>query len=220
MDTEGQKILQMRALIIYWGRTEVKNYPWRWVNDPYKVIVSEFMLHRTQVKQVIEIYTDFIKSYPSLENFSKASDIELIILKPLGLGWRIRGMIDALRYLYAEYQSVPVDYEKLLVVKGIGQYIAGATICFSVNQPVTLIDTNVVRVVGRVLGLNLKGEARRRKEVKEAITAVCDPDNPRDFYYSIIDFAHQICHPQFPECQICPLANIPCQFRLLAKNKE
>ena len=82
---------------------------------------------------------------------------------------------------------------------------------FSKNEPVTLIDTNTVRVTGRVLGLDLSGEARRRKEVKEAIAEIVDPKNPRDFYYSMIDLAHNICTPSKPDCRNCPLLDVPCK---------
>jgi len=133
------------------------------------------------------------------------------LLHPLGLNWRIRGMIEALHQLWAEFHSVPAGYEKLIAISGIGQYIAGATVCFSTNQPYVLIDTNVVRVTGRLFGLDLSGEARRRKEMKSAIDNLLDRSDPRFFYYSIIDIAHTICFPKLPDCSNCPLMNC-CNF--------
>ena len=134
------------------------------------------------------------------------------ILRPLGLHWRIQGMLDALDGFWNEYRAVPMDYDRLISVPTVGQYIAGAVICFSSNQPITLIDSNIVRVVGRVFGLDLSGEARRKKPVIQAITDIVDPDRPRDFYYALIDLAHTICRPRSPACADCPLLVVPCRY--------
>mgnify|MGYP001055804247 CR=1 FL=1 len=209
----SKQISDLRKHLLEWGNENTKSYPWRWVNDPYRILVSEFMLHRTQAKQVIPIYEQFIVVYPDLRSFSQADHNETrTMLSSLGLQWRIDGMIRALAEIWESYQEVPPDQEKLRSIDGIGQYIAGATICFSLNEPVTLIDTNTVRVVGRVFGLDLSGEARRRKSVVLAIKETCDPDNPCDYYYSMIDLAHQICKVRTPLCVTCPLLDLPCAY--------
>jgi len=71
---------------------------------------------------------------------------------------------------------------------------------------------NVVRVVGRVYGLDLHGEPRRRRAVADAIDRTCDPNRPRDFYYGVIDLAHTLCLPADPDCLKCPLYGVPCQY--------
>jgi len=212
---DNHTISIFRGQLMLWGKENIRYYPWRYQEDPYKILVSEFMLHRTQTCQVIPVFEKFISNFPTLEDFFKADQKKIVeILESLGLDWRIKGMIDALIEIWNKYKEVPVDYEKLTNIRGIGQYIAGATICFSKNYNITLVDTNVVRVVGRVFGLDLKGEARRRKSMIAAISTVCNPDNPRDFYYAVIDLAHTICLPQKPNCQLCPMRNIPCQFTI------
>ena len=149
-----------------WGDLHIRSYPWRYLDDPYRVIVSEFMLHRTQTKQVLPIYEQFVSYYPTLEGYADANRANVEnILRPLGLHWRIQGMLDALDGFWNEYRVVPMDYDRLISVPTVGQYIAGAVICFTSNQPITLIDSNIVRVVGRVFGLDLSGEARRKKPV-------------------------------------------------------
>ncbi len=171
------------------------------------------MLHRTQAKQVIAIYEQFISLYPTLKDFSQADQVNMkIVLSSLGLQWRIDGMINALMHLWITYGEVPLDREKLMAVAGIGQYIAGATLCFTKNEPVTLIDTNTVRVVGRIFGLDLSGEARRRKDVVNAVSVIPDPEEPRDFYYALIDFANKVCKPRMPACYECPLFDLPCKY--------
>jgi A/G-specific adenine glycosylase len=208
---ESEAIDRFRNFLLVWGEENIRKFPWRYRDDPYAVLVSEFMLHRTQARQVVPIYENFMAQYPTLSDFSEADpDTVRTGLQSLGLGWRINGMIAALKEIWTLYGFVPVDYEKLTDISGIGQYIAGATICFSQNEPQTLVDTNVVRVVGRVFGLNLQGEARRRKEMVEMIGKVCDPEHSRDFYYALIDLAHLICCVKTPECDVCPLREVQC----------
>lgn len=204
---------EFRQRLLSWGKQNTKKYPWRWINDPYRVLVSEFMLHRTQARQVIPIYNQFLIEYPTLEAFSKADKVRVRdILNSLGLHWRIDAMVAALSQLWSQYGEIPVDREKLILIGGIGPYIASATVCFTQNEPVALIDTNTVRVIGRVFGLDIRGEARRRKSIIDAITNTCDPNQPRDYYYALIDFAHEVCTPRRPDCKSCPLLDLPCQF--------
>lgn len=191
----------------------MRDYPWRYQDDPYKVLVSEFMLHRTQARQVVPVYNEFIQNYPTLASFSGANKKEIVkTLKSLGLAWRVKGMISALNELKTSHGALPESYEELLAIRGIGQYIAGATICFSKNQQVTLVDTNTVRIIGRVLGFSLEGEARRRKPMVQAIGDLTDPKEPRDYYYGLIDIAHGVCRPSDPNCPKCPLCSLPCKY--------
>lgn len=204
---------RLRVLLLDWGKNNIKSYPWRYINDPYCILVSEFMLHRTQTKQVVPIYMRFISRYPEFESFVYAEPSEINdSLMSLGLQWRIDGMIKALHEIWRTYNKIPIDVHKLIKIQGIGQYISGATVCFSQNIPVTLIDSNIVRVIGRVYGLDLSGEARRRKTVIDAIRVSVDQAEPRNFYYAIIDLSHEICRPVRPVCINCPLLEVPCTF--------
>lgn len=210
---DNSSVFNFQLFISGWGVNNNRSFPWRYSNDPYKVLASEFMLHRTRAMQVTPIYELFIRKYPSLYVFSNSKSDEIFdLLSPLGLTWRIEGMISAFAQLWQMYGEIPLDYEKLKSIKGIGQYIAGATLCFTLNKPYVLVDTNIVRVIGRVFGLDLSGEARRRKVVFNTIENVIDQQSPRLFYYSIIDLAHSICFNNEPTCFQCPLINLPCQY--------
>lgn len=215
---DNRKTVLIQSSLMTWGQKHTRSFPWRYSNDPYKILISEFMLHRTQALQVVPVFDKFLQVYPSLLSLAQSDPDEVRqLLYPLGLGWRIDGMISAIFTLWTTYGEIPMDYDKLISIRGIGQYIAGATLCFSTDRPFTLIDTNVVRVVGRVLGLDLTGEARRRQSVISAIASIVPTDRPRDFYYALIDLAHLICHPRNPDCQNCPLSEIPCEYKLPLK---
>lgn len=203
-----------------WGMNNLREYPWRFDDDPYRILVSEFMLHRTRTSQVIPVYTTFIQKFPTLGDLTGAERGDVMaVLKPLGLIWRNEGMVNALNSLWIDYGQVPADYEKLISIRGIGQYIAGATVVFALNEPRTLVDTNIVRVVGRVFDLDFSGEPRRKKGTIRTISAVMNRHDPRRFYYSMIDLAHMICLIGKPMCQNCPLLIVPCSFGSAMMNR-
>ena len=199
--------------ILAWGDLYRQEYPWRYLDDTYLVLISEFMLHRTQVSQVEKIYRRFTTEFPNLKSFALGDhQLAKSILAPLGLNWRIESMIKALLWVWNEYRHVPNDVDELMAIPGVGGYIANATVCFTKNVPLPLVDTNTVRVTGRLFGLDLSGEARRRKEMLSAIESITPDERPRDFYYSIIDLAHIICKPKKPACSDCPLLSISCNY--------
>lgn len=208
-------VRSFRRALLDWGVENKQDFPWRDRLDPFAILVAEFMLHRTQARQVVPVFLAFLDAFPDLATYATSlPSARATILRPLGLEWRARAMGEALLELWHTYGSVPADYSALMRIHGIGQYIAGATVCFSSNIRVALVDSNTVRVTGRVFGLDLSGEARRRRSVIDAIGLVRDPDNPRAFYWAMIDLAHKICRPQKPRCFECPLRRLPCQYAL------
>jgi A/G-specific adenine glycosylase len=171
------------------------------------------MLHRTQAIQAMHVYQLFVSAYPTLSSFVKAdARTAARLLRPLGLHWRGKALVKALRSAWSIYGEVPADPEKLALIPGVGPYIASATVCFTRNRPLPLVDANTVRVLGRIYGLDLTGEARRRSDVIAVIARTCPRSRPRDYYYALIDLAHTICLPRNPLCNECPLATVPCTF--------
>ena len=210
---ESQKAEELRRRLSGWGNENIRDFPWRRTYDPYSLLVAEFMLHRTQASQVLTVYNCFLNLYPDLKTFANArADNVRQILEPLGLQWRIEAMINALFNLWEKFGKVPLYYASLVSIGGIGPYIAGATICFSLNKPLALVDTNTVRVIGRIFGMKTDAGARRRQGMVKTIKKACDIKNPRKYYYSMIDLAHSICNTSKPQCVECPLLGVPCSF--------
>ncbi len=197
-----------RRALITWGRQHFRIFPWRQTENPYHILMAEIMLHRTQARQVLPVYEHFIERYLDSESLARASIKQLRSdLASLGLRWRI----DLIQAMSAEIMhrfdgQVPREKEDLLSLSGVSEYIASAVRCFAWNLPEPLIDTNTVRVVGRLFGLEIKDSSRRNRRFRELITALVDPEHPRTYNYALLDLAHLICHKRrSPECVSCPV---------------
>ncbi len=122
-----------RQTLIKWGKQNFRAFPWRMTRDPYKILMSEVMLHRTQAKQVVPVYEQLIQTYPDIENLLQATNEDLhTILYSLGLNWRINRIFEMGKNLKAHFDGIiPMDKADLLTLSGVSEYIAGAVRCFS-----------------------------------------------------------------------------------------
>lgn len=204
----------MRRRLIEWGRQNFRNFPWRFTTDPYFILISEILLHRTRAEQVVPFYLELIKRYPTVVTLANAklSDLKML-LYPLGLRWRVEKMHLMAKEIVKRYSGkIPYEKKKLLALPGISQYIAGAVLCFAYGKPEPLLDTNTVRVIGRLFGLSVTDSSRRSKKFEKLMYAFLDKDNPREFNYALLDLAAIICLKKtLPRCSICPLKEF-CKY--------
>ena len=204
---------QIRRLIIKWGKENFRDFPWRMTNNPYHILMSEVMLHRTQARQVVPVYEQFIQTYPDINTLAQATKEDISeILYSLGLHWRIDLIHEMTIELITRFNSeIPRSKEKLLSLPGVSEYIAGAVRCFAWNLPEPILDTNTVRITGRLFGLEIKDSSRRNSLFKNLITKLVDPDEPRAFNYAQLDLADKVCtRKQAPDCSQCPLLRWCC----------
>lgn len=200
-----------RRELIAWGRVHFRAFPWRLTEDPYRILMAEIMLHRTRAAQVTPIYQRFIERYPNVQVLAQASKQELRdALSSLGLFWRIDLIHDmAIRLVTVFGGRIPEAKEELLSLPGVSDYIASALRCFAWNLPEPLVDTNTVRVIGRLFGLPVKDSSRRNRRFRNLLAALVDPHNPREYNYALLDLADHICmKKRAPECQDCPLKGL------------
>lgn len=198
-------VTPFRNALIEWGKEHFRPFPWRLTEDPYRILIAEVMLHRTQAVQVVPVYTRFIECYPDVLVLSGATAIDLNeILSSLGLRWRIDLLKEMTTILMTQFGGhVPREKKALLSLPGVSDYIASAVRCFAWNLPEALIDTNTVRIAGRVCGLEVKDSSRRNSRFRKVIQAMLDPVKPRVYNYALLDHANQICAKRKPRCEKC-----------------
>lgn len=198
----------VRQAIIRWGQDNFRAFPWRLTRDPYKILMSEVMLHRTQADQVVPVYEHFVEKYPDILRLAKATREELReTLYSLGLHWRIDLVFEMAQALSSRFDAqIPVEKTQLLSLPGVSEYIAGAVRCFAWNLPEPLADTNTVRVAGRLFGLTVKDSSRRNRQFRNLLTAMLDQESPRLYNFAVLDLADKICMKKVePLCKECPL---------------
>lgn len=204
---------KVHKIILNWGRDNLRDFPWRKTSDPYKILIAEIMLHRTRALQVERIYELFLLKYPDFNSICDA-EIETIIseLSGLGLHWRAKLLHNLACNLIKNYNGIiPSIKEELMEFSGIGNYIASAVVCFAFEKPEPILDTNTVRVIGRVFGLKITDSSRRSKIFEEKMFKMVNLGNCKYFSLSLIDFAEAICKPKVPLCYVCPINDL-CDY--------
>lgn len=164
---------------------------------------------------MLDIFNNFVRRYPNFRSIKSAGlDTIQKELYSLGLEWRARMLYEMSDIVIKEYDGkLPFEKEKLMNLPGIGDYIASAVLCIGFNLPEPILDTNTVRIIGRVFGLNISDSSRRKKEFKDIMSRLVDFHQPKIFSLSMLDFAALVCLPKNPRCKECILNQI-CKYHL------
>ena len=144
----------MLEQLVNWFNENQRPLPWRGSYDPYHVWVSEVMLQQTQVETALPYYERFIREFPSVEHLARADEARVLTLWS-GLGYyrRARNLMAAARMIVEQHGGrIPSEYELLIELPGVGQYMAGAILSIAFNKSYPVVDGNVRRVLSRVYG--------------------------------------------------------------------
>ncbi len=186
--------------LLRWYEKEGRDLPWRKTHDPYRILVSEIMLQQTQVSRVLVFYKTWLKKFPTWHALARATNAD-VIHAWAGLGYNRRGL--TLRDIAQRVVSdgVPRTEAEWLKLKGIGPYTAAAVAAFSFGQETIPIDTNIRRVLGRVLiGKTfpaLSDDPRIRKKATPYFLL-------STHFQALFDLAVAVCKKD-PDCASCPL---------------
>lgn len=207
--------------LINWFRENKRDLPWRKEINPYRVWVSEIMLQQTRVEAVKAYFERFMKELPTVEALANAQEDRLLKLWE-GLGYynRVRNMQKAAVQIMDEYDGeFPETYEQIHLLKGIGDYTAGAICSFAYGIPKPAVDGNVLRVVSRLLANDGDiAKASVKKQFEEEIENVIPKDAASDFNQGLIELGAIVCVPNGePKCEECPLHHL---CRAKAKGME
>lgn len=198
----------IRRALLAWFRLHARSLPWRTTRAPYVVWVSEVMLQQTQVDTVVPYYRRFLRAFPTLPRLADAP-LERVLELWSGLGYyrRARHLHLAARKVVNELGGrFPSDYAAARTLPGVGDYTARAILSIAYQQPYSLIDGNVARVVARLGGRrgNLHQRAFRRA-VSSELDALLAPRSPGDFNQALMELGQTVCLPRAPRCASCPL---------------
>lgn len=212
LDQEKLKIFQRKLL--RWFKKHGRTFPWRKTRDPYRVIVAEMLLQKTNVEKVVPVYRKILKTYPSVKALASA-DINQIekLIQPLGLLYRAVRLKRMAEGVVEDHSGrFPHSEKELNRLYGVGDYMTNAVRAFAYGEPVPIVDTNVIRLFARVFALkSRRPRARTDRQLWEQIGKAVPKKRGRDFNLAILDFAALVCTDENPKCPTCPMKSF-CRY--------
>jgi len=198
--------------LLEWHRTHSRSFSFRKATDPYGVLVAEIMLRQTTARQVDRVWPMFMKRFPTPKSLAEAdiSEVERIIT-PLGIRSRAQHLKRMAQMIVSQWRgNVPADLAELTKLPGVGEYIAGCVLSFCYGMRLPLIDSNVMRVLSRVLGIKPSKHSQRHVQqvLRQAYMELASRAEPRQLHYALLDLAATLCRPNRTLCHECPLHRI------------
>ncbi|MFM2007363.1 MAG: hypothetical protein RLZZ09_3018 [Pseudomonadota bacterium] len=203
-------VMEHQTRVLEWfDRHGRKDLPWQLDKTPYRVWVSEIMLQQTQVTTVIPYFKRFMQRFPDVGSLARAES-DAVLAQWAGLGYyaRARNLHEAARTIMARHHGVfPDSLEALQALPGIGRSTAGAILSLSMNQPATILDGNVKRVLARLAGIEgWPGSTAVLRELWALSEALTPVELTGDYNQAMMDLGAMICLRGKPSCGACPLA--------------
>jgi A/G-specific adenine glycosylase len=199
---------RVQHVLLQWYAVEQRNLPWRSIDDPYAILVSEIMLQQTQVDRVIPKYHQFLAAFPTLQALALAPTADVISTwVPLGYNRRAVSLQSIARQVLAESNGrIPDTLDELLKLKGIGRYTAGAIACFAYHKQVATVDTNIRRVLHRIFfGLEHPEPRLNDAQMLTFAEHVLPEGEAYNWNQALMDLGATICTSASPKCSSCPL---------------
>lgn len=207
-----EQLGEVHASLIDWYERMARDLPWRRTRDPYRILVSEIMLQQTQVDRVIPKYEEFLKRFPTLDALATAPLSEVLrVWSPLGYNRRARYLHLAARAAHERFNGqLPGNLDDLRTLPGLGRYTAGAVGCFGFELITPIVDTNVRRVLGRLIIGQREGlsEAQAWRLAARALPM----ERAYEWNQALMDLGATVCVADIPKCAQCPVASF-CEWK-------
>jgi A/G-specific adenine glycosylase len=160
------------------------------------VLVSEVMLHQTQVPRVAAAWPEFFGRFPTPEVMAAAGPGAVITAwGTLGYPRRARRLWDAAVAIVADGWS-----DDLTSLPGVGRYTARA-----VAAQCDDVDVPAVEVNGRRMAERVAGRALSDRDAEDVLVELGAPLRGRDRLLALMDIGALVCRAREPQCDVCPL---------------
>lgn len=202
MDDERQRLL------LGWYDEAGRDLPWRRTDDPYAVLVSEFMLQQTQATRVAGPYRAFMERFPTVEALAAAGPGPVIAhWKGLGYNRRAVALHRTAETIVSRHGGrVPRDRRDLEALPGIGAYTARAILAFAFDDTMAPVDVNIARVLAR----SVAAAPLSRADSQELADRQVHPPRPAAarpgaWSQALMDLGATCCRARQPDCERCPI---------------
>lgn len=199
--------------VLSWYDEHARDLPWRADGaTPWGVMVSEFMLQQTPVGRVLPVYEQWMCTWPTPADLAAASTGDAVrAWGRLGYPRRALRLHAAATAIVTEHGGqVPASLPALRALPGVGEYTAAAIASFAFGQRHAVLDTNVRRVLGRLVG----GVEVPPPSVTRAERAVATDLLPGDdataaaWAVGVMELGALVCTASNPRCAACPVEEL------------
>ncbi len=184
----AEAVADFRAVVLGHYREHGRDLPWRRTRDPYSILVSEMMLQQTQVSRVLPKYDEFLSLFPDPRTLAEAP-LSAVLAAWQGLGYNRRALAlhRAARAVMSQHRGrIPSSVTELRRLPGIGPATAAAVCVFAYDDPLVFIETNIRSAF--LHHFFRESPAVPDADILPLIEATLDRENPRDWYYALMDY--------------------------------
>ena len=198
------------APVLQWYAGNARDLPWREPGaSAWSVLVSEIMLQQTPVARVLPAHAAWLERWPVPAALAAATPGDAV--RQWGrLGYPRRALwLHACALILTEKHGgqVPASVAELRELPGVGGYTAAAVASFAFGQRHAVLDTNVRRVLGRLV----RGEPQPPRSASAAETRLAEallpalPQRAARWSVAIMELGALVCTAARPDCARCPV---------------
>jgi A/G-specific adenine glycosylase len=197
--------------VLDWFSRHARDLPWRAPGTtPWSVLVSEIMLQQTPVARVVPAHRSWLARWPTPAALAAEPAGEAIRQwGRLGYPRRALRLHETATIVTVRHGGiVPDDIDALLALPGIGSYTAAAVASFAFGQRHAVLDTNVRRVMARLVA----GQPRPRRTPSLAERRMAESLLPAEpavaarWSVAVMELGALVCTAASPRCADCPVA--------------
>lgn len=219
--SDEPRLRELHTALLDWYAGAARPLPWRDPDcSPWGIFVSEVMAQQTPLTRVEPVWREWMARWPIPAGL--AAEPPGTAIRAWGrLGYPRRALRlreSAIIIVERHGGRIPADRDALLELPGVGPYTAAAVSAFAFGARVPVVDTNVRRVLARVLS----GHAHASSVPTVAQTRLAESVLPEDVAESaawnvaLMELGALVCSARTPRCAGCPLAD-RCAWRLAGR---
>jgi A/G-specific adenine glycosylase len=197
--------------LLTWFARHARDLPWRAPSTtPWSVLVSEIMLQQTPVARVVPAHREWLARWPTPAALAIEPAGEAVRQwGTLGYPRRALRLHETATIVTAQHGgAVPADVDALLALPGIGPYTAAAVASFAFGQRHAVLDTNVRRVLARLVAGRARPaaapSAAERRLAESLLPA--EPAVAARWSVAVMELGALVCSAASPNCVSCPVA--------------
>lgn len=207
------RVRRLRRALLEWAHRNGRSYRWRQPSPvPYEILVTEILLAKTQADAVAPVVEQLFARYHNVATLAKArvKDLEQL-LYPLGLHRKRARHLKECANVIVRYHdgTVPRSIEDLMDLPFVGRYAANAVASVAFDEPVAVVDANVVRVYRRVFSLAPPPKRlSTAHELWDFASVILPTRQAKEFNWALLDLGGTVCVAKNPTCSSCPLRKV------------